>query len=435
MPALSCIRFAATASVFAAILSAQSGPGIIPIGSPLTFGGTNVPDNYSAVTTFSSTQRLVDTGAVKIWQEQTPTGITGEWDVFYVQIANGGPLAGDINADWNITMNYTLSQAVYFDQVANQWLVSGTPVNPLTNGIGTICCAAASNPILPGEAYYNSGFQVPYPAGVEQNWQQIYVNPYSLVSAGGIDASTANEFIFALHFTLQPPMFSTALATAYQVEPFAPQAIVAAFGTNLSVGTAAAAEIPLPTTLSGTSVTVTDSAGVARPAGLYYVSPLQVNYEIPPETALGAATVTMTPTSGLAGTETIQVGNVSPGLFQLNSSGLVAAWALPIVNGVQQPLEAVYQLSGTSIVPLPVNLGLPTYLELYGTGIRNASNVTVTVGGENVPVLFAGPAPDEVGEDQVNIGPLSTSLIGQGNVNIILTADGQVANTVNITVQ
>jgi uncharacterized protein (TIGR03437 family) len=429
------MRCAATALVFAALLSAQTGPGLIPIGSALTFGGQNAPDNYSAMTTFSSTQRFVDTGAVKIWQEQVPTGITGEWDVFYMQIANNGPLAGDINSDWDILMNYTLSQAVYFDQVVNQWLVNGTPVNPLMNGIGTICCASATNPVLAGEAYYNSGFQVPYPAGVQQNWRQIFVDPYSLVSAGGINASTANEFIFALHFTLQPPMFTTALATAYQVEPFAPQAIVAAFGTNLTVGTEPATTIPLPITLSGTSITITDSAGVTRPAPLYYVSPLQVNYEIPADTALGAATVTMTPTSGLPGTETIQIGNVSPGLFQLNSSGLAAAWALPIVNGVQQPLEPVYQLSGTNIVPLAVNLGEPTYLELYGTGIRNASNVSVTVGGEDVPVLFAGAAPDEVGEDQVNIGPLPTSLIGKGSVDIVLTADTLVANTVNITIQ
>ena len=434
--------FAATALMFAAVLShsalAQTGPGIIPIGSPLTFGGANVPDNYSAVTTFSSTQRFVDTGAVKIWQEQIPTGITGEWDVFYLQIANNGPLAGDANSDWNITMDYTTSQAAYFDQVVNQWLVSGTPVNPLTNGIGTICCASASNPAVPGEAYYGSGFSGALPAGVQTNWQQIFVDPYSLVSAGVINPSTANEFIFALHFTLQPPMFTTALATAYQVEPFAPEAIVAAFGTNLTVGTAPATTIPLPTSLSGTSITVTDSVGVTRPASLYYVSPLQVNYEIPLGTAVGAATVTMTPTSGLAGTETIQIGTVSPGLFALNSSGLVAAFVLPVDSGVQEPYQAVYQVSGQSLVPLPVDLGSTEdqiYLALFGTGIRNATNVTVTVDGISVPVLFAGAAPGEVGEDQVNIGPLPRSLQGQGTVNIVLTADSQTANTVNVTFQ
>jgi len=127
-----------------------AGPGIIPIGSPLTFGGTNAPDTYSATTTFSSTPVVVDNGAVKIWQTQVPTGPTSEWDVFYMQTTSGGPLANNINGYWNIVMNYVLSAPVNFDAVVQQWVVNGTPVSPLTNGIGTICCAATSNPILPG---------------------------------------------------------------------------------------------------------------------------------------------------------------------------------------------------------------------------------------------------------------------------------------------
>jgi uncharacterized protein (TIGR03437 family) len=125
-------------------------------------------------------------------------------------------------------------------------------------------------------------------------------------------------------------------------------------------------------------------------------------------------------------------------LFPLNSSGLVAALVLPELSGVQQPLQPVYQLSGSNIVALPVNVANANeqiYLELYGTGIRNAAAVTVTVGGVSVPVLYAGAAPGNVGEDQVNIGPLPTSLARSGSVNIILTADGQTANIVNITIQ
>jgi hypothetical protein len=33
----------------------------------------------------------------------------------------------------------------------------------------------------------------------------------------------------------------------------------------------------------------------------------------------------------------------------------------------------------------------------------------------------------------VNIGPLPTSLAGSGKADIILSADGQAANTVNVT--
>jgi uncharacterized protein (TIGR03437 family) len=72
---------------------------------------------------------------------------------------------------------------------------------------------------------------------------------------------------------------------------------------------------------------------------------------------------------------------------------------------------------------------------MYGTGIRNAKNVTVTVGGLSVPVTYSGAAPGFAGEDQVNIGPLPLSLAGKGSVNILLTADGQAANTVNVTIQ
>jgi len=188
-------------SVFLAIgTTAQAG--IIDIGSSLTFGGTNSPDTYSAVTTFSSTPVVVDNGAVEIWQQQVPTAGGGEWDVFYMQIVDGGPLANNIDADWNITMSYDLSEAAYFDGVATQWAVDGTPVDPLFNFSG-ICCATSSNPILPGEAYYSSGFSDPLPAGVQSNWEEIFADPYSIVSEGGINPATADDFTFALHFTPQ----------------------------------------------------------------------------------------------------------------------------------------------------------------------------------------------------------------------------------------
>ena len=72
---------------------------------------------------------------------------------------------------------------------------------------------------------------------------------------------------------------------------------------------------------------------------------------------------------------------------------------------------------------------------MYGTGIRNAKSVTATVGGLSVPVTYSGAAPGFAGEDQVNIGPLPQLLAGRGSVNILLTADGQAANTVNVTIQ
>jgi uncharacterized protein (TIGR03437 family) len=231
---------------------------------------------------------------------------------------------------------------------------------------------------------------------------------------------------------------AVALNTAGQIEPFATESIVSAYGTDLAGGTATATAVPLPTSLDGNTVTVTDSAGVARPAYLFYVSPLQINFEIPAGTAAGTATVTFQNQNGTIQSTTIQVGSISPGLFQQNSSGLAAALFLPVISGAQQSWQAVYQVVAGNVVPFPISLGPSTeqvFLEMYGTGIRDAKGVTVTVGGLSVPVTYYGAAPGFAGEDQVNIGPLPQSLAGKGSVKILLTADGQAANTVNVTIQ
>jgi uncharacterized protein (TIGR03437 family) len=147
--------------------------------------------------------------------------------------------------------------------------------------------------------------------------------------------------------------------------------------------------------------------------------------------------VTIQNQNGTVQSTTISIGSVSPGIFALNGSGLVAAWVLPVVSGAQQALQPVYQLASGNVVALPVSLGPSTeqvYLEIYGTGFRNANTFTATVGGLSVPVLGAA-ASQFVGEDQVNIGPLPEALAGAGSVNIVITADGLAANTVNVTIQ
>src|SRR5450755_3773739 len=54
-----------------------------------------------------------------------------------------------------------------------------------------------------------------------------------------------------------------ALSTAGQVEPFAVESIVSVYGANLASVTDSATTVPLPTSLDGNTVTVTDSTGAA----------------------------------------------------------------------------------------------------------------------------------------------------------------------------
>jgi uncharacterized protein (TIGR03437 family) len=227
-------------------------------------------------------------------------------------------------------------------------------------------------------------------------------------------------------------------AASSQVTSLAPDSIASAFGARLATGTASAGN-PLQSTLAGTSVAVTDSAGVPRSALLFYASAGQVNYLVPGDTALGAATVKVTAADGTTTSGSVPVNKVAPGVFLLNAAGLAAA-ALTHVHNGDVSYENVYQLDSTNaIVPLPIDLGPDgdqVYLTLYGTGIRAAgtAGVALTVGGVSTTVSYAGPQGTFSGLDQVNV-LLPRSLAGRGDVVLALSAQGTTANSAHLTMK
>jgi uncharacterized protein (TIGR03437 family) len=238
---------------------------------------------------------------------------------------------------------------------------------------------------------------------------------------------------------------TTASGATYRGGTVAAESIASAFGTNLATSLVAQTALPLPTSLGGTTVKVRDSLGVERLAPLFFVSALQVNYQIPPGTAAGLATVTVVNADGVISTGTIQVAAVEPGLFAANADGqgLAAALVLRVKPDGSRSYEDVFTRdAGTGrLVARPLEFGADDlYLELYGTGVRHRSaeaNVGVKIGGTNAvdaPVLYAGAAPGYVGLDQVNI-QLPRSLAGRGEVDLVLTVDGKSANAVSVTVR
>jgi len=108
------------------------------------------------------------------------------------------------------------------------------------------------------------------------------------------------------------------------------------------------------------------------------------------------------------------------------------------VNG-EQSSAPIFDCSSGACLSVPINLGIdtPAYLSLFGTGIRNRSSlssVSVVIQGNSVPVLFAGPQGYYAGLDQVNTA-LPLSLRGGGETDLVLTVDGQAANTVRVNIQ
>ncbi|MDQ6700015.1 MAG: hypothetical protein M3Z36_07500 [Acidobacteriota bacterium] len=231
----------------------------------------------------------------------------------------------------------------------------------------------------------------------------------------------------------------TTSSAASGLAVLAPDAIASAYGANLANATAAATSLPLPTVLGGTSVTVKDSAGVERSAPLFFASSTQVNYLIPAGTAVGPATVKIGSATG-----SVRINSIAPGLFTANSNGQgapAATAALYAANG-EITVEPVFQCSSGvgSCVTVPIPLGAEAdqvFLTLYGTGIRGRSSlasVTCRIGGVDAPVVFADAQGGFVGLDQVNVR-VPRSLAGRGEVDLVLTVDGQATNTVRVNLQ
>src|SRR5262245_39269774 len=213
-------------------------------------------------------------------------------------------------------------------------------------------------------------------------------------------------------------------------DKLAAKAIVGAFGIGLATTTQAATAQPLPTDLGGTTVRITDSAGVTRNAPLFYVSPLQVNYQIPADTASGPAVVYITSADGRVSTGAIQIIAAAPALFTFSQDGQGPAVALDGFTFTFPPFNATRPD------------GQPNIIVFFGSGLgadatdvdgNVAANVLATIDGNPVVVQYAGRAPGFTGLNQLNL--LLPVGISSGTHNVQITRNGAASNVVTIAIR
>ncbi len=256
---------------------------------------------------------------------------------------------------------------------------------------------------------------------------------------------------------LPPPGLATTVSAAnYKAESITNGAIVAVFGTDLAPSTLVATTVPLPTTLVGTRVLVTDVNGVERPAPLFFVSPGQINYQIPAETALGVAKITIQSGTGSSSEGLVTVVKVGPAIFTSDASGkgLASGLILRVKKSGAQSYEAIarYDTTTAKFVAVPIDFGTVTgvdadklFLVLFGTGWRaNTGISTLTARVVNtgtaasnpvsLPILYAGAQGSLVGLDQLNL-QLPTTLKGRATIDFQFTTEGKAANTVMVNVK
>jgi uncharacterized protein (TIGR03437 family) len=243
-------------------------------------------------------------------------------------------------------------------------------------------------------------------------WCQLYDGGRAWYTAGGHTNESYGEPLFLQHL-LGGIQFAAGLkeadasalsgvsAASFRRGAVARESIAAVFGVDLANEQESATSLPLPTMLAGTSLRVKDRLGVERLAPLFFVSPNQINFLVPPGSASGTASLTVLKTDGTRPSTILQLSLLAPGLFAANANGqgVAAGVALRVRQNIRSfvPL-ARYDAGLGRFVAVPLEFLAPDeelFLVLFGTGVRGRSEnetVSLKLGGEPVPVLFAGRA-------------------------------------------
>jgi uncharacterized protein (TIGR03437 family) len=165
-----------------------------------------------------------------------------------------------------------------------------------------------------------------------------------------------------------------------------------------------------PTNVAGTTVTVN-----GRPAQIFFLSPSQVNFLVPPQTELGTADVIVTNSEGFPSRGSVATLRSAPGIFTKNGDGIGEALALNSDTLQESPFD-----------PSDGKLRLT----LFATGARNASELSVTIGGQVIVPELVLASNEMPGLDEIHL-KAPASLKGAGLVNVSAEGDNRAGNPVS----
>jgi uncharacterized protein (TIGR03437 family) len=217
----------------------------------------------------------------------------------------------------------------------------------------------------------------------------------------------------------ETPNYSTASilnAADNQSDTLAPNTIGSIYGTNLAFSTAGlmAGDVQgvLPIWLGSMETTVFVGN---EPAGLFYVSPIQINFLVPPILSPGPVIVHVVVDSTSGPEIAMTLAPAAPGLFQLDASNAVATQVDGSVLTPKSPahpgdIVVLYAtgLGATVLLPPANYLQIPTVAASLVPG-ANLQILLDRVAVDSSAILYAGIAPGNAGLYQINLLlPMST---------------------------
>ena len=294
----------------------------------------------------------------------------------------------------------------------------GSPNNISLSATTATVGAAASN----GRITVTTGDVCNWSATADVNWIKITIGSsgtgnggisYALLANTTSTARTGSIRVGALSYTitqlppatLAPVLQSVTSAANYNTDAVAPGEIVALFGANLGPASIVTLQVEngaVTTSLAGTQVLFD---GV--PAPMVYTWDRQISAVVPYAVAGKTSTDVQVKYLGtVSNTLTVPVHDAHPAIFTLDSSGVGPGAILNqdlTTNSSGNRAErlsiiAIYCTGGGVTDPASADG------EVIGGELRHLVQMpTVTIGGVNAPVKFAGAAPGSIaGLTQIN---------------------------------
>jgi uncharacterized protein (TIGR03437 family) len=202
----------------------------------------------------------------------------------------------------------------------------------------------------------------------------------------------------------------------------APGGILTIFGGNLAPAVAGTPGTPLPTMLTGTTVTI---AGV--PAPLYYVSPTQLNVQVPYEVQAGSKVPVQVYNNGESVYADLTTTATAPAIFTFGNDAPV-----PFTTGTRGQVLTLY-ITGAGAVSPTVATGATPAATTSVADLPAPKGATIlTVGGVAATIDFIGIPTWSVGVVQINYTiPANAPL---GSQNVVVSIGGVASATTSLAI-
>jgi uncharacterized protein (TIGR03437 family) len=213
----------------------------------------------------------------------------------------------------------------------------------------------------------------------------------------------------------------------------APGTLIRIEGTDLSPMRQTTSERPLPTALGESCITVN-----GLPIPLILVSNNEINAQIPFE-ILGNATLILRTPGGISDNFNVQVATTAPSIFRAMVQGIDSP-VPTIVNGrngllvtgsnpIKRGDSIVIYLTGLGKTVPAVETGLAAPADPLAKSIVEP---VVSLGGTQLPIVFSGLTPGEVGVYQINA--LIPTFAPTGFSIPLVIGEGPSATTIEVRV-